>query len=180
MRDQTRRSVELGLERLGARAEPWSTTLGTSRAPLFDWRRPDYSCALVYTPAEETGPDSVATLETAVAGLFSAHYYSSLLSAAKMLGADVAAVLPEPPVMGPPPALGNIPHSDAVHTRDVHRLLANDPSGTPPLAPAGPLDVLRTSRTTWHATSHGTSFATAFETWRCERIHGDPARYRPT
>jgi hypothetical protein len=138
------RSVEQGLKRLGLRAQPWATALDTADAQLFDGSGRIAHVALVYTPAEEAGPDPVASLEAATLGLFSLEHYSSLLSAVKTLGADVKTILHEPTVSAPP-AAGNVPRTDAVHRESVvRRVLSHVHGGSPPAAPTGPFEVLRT------------------------------------
>jgi|GEM_PF-546062 len=140
----TQRSVELGLKRLGSRAQNWATTLDTSDAPLFDGSGRIAHVALVYTPAEEAGPDPVASLEAATLGLFSLEHYSSLLSIVKTIGTDVKTILHEPPVAAPA-ATGNVPRTDAVHPVSIiRRVVSRVHGGSPPPAPTGPFEVLRT------------------------------------
>jgi hypothetical protein len=142
--EPAQRSVEKGLERLASRADPRSAAVDTTGKPLFDGSGRIAHVALVYTPAEEAGPDPVAILETATLGLFSIKHYSSLLNEVKLLGTDVKTILHEPHVYGPP-AAGNVPRSDAVHRDGIaRRVLEHVHGGSPPPAPTGPFEVLRT------------------------------------
>lgn len=139
------RSVELGLSRLGRRTDPRSAKLDISGAPLLesDERRIAH-IALVYTPAEETGPDPVASFDTAVQGIFSLEHYSSLWQEAKALGKDVAAIVHPPPVASAPGG-GNVPRQDAVHPAGrMERLVDHFHQTSASPGPTGAFGVLRT------------------------------------
>jgi hypothetical protein len=140
------RSVEEGLRRLGSRATPRSTTLDTHDSPLVeDAGRRIAHVALVYTPAEETGPDVSSTLEMAAQGIVSMAHYIKLRNAVRELGADVGAVLRPPPVAVATGDAGNQPRQDPIHREGlVRRLLDHLHRAHPGTAGAGPLQVLRT------------------------------------
>ncbi|MGH7686576.1 MAG: hypothetical protein ACREN2_07155 [Candidatus Dormibacteria bacterium] len=137
------RSVEDGLSRLGSRPDPTSTTVLRDEQLVHDGKRIAH-VALVYTPAEETGPDPLATFETALTGLFSFEHYISVRHAVGMLGSDVWAIV-HPPKGGSPEQPGNVPRADPVHgPGHVQRLIRHlHPAATPKDA-AGAYTVLRT------------------------------------
>lgn len=141
--DPAVRSVEDGLRRLGSRPDPTSTTVLPDQPLVHDGTRIAH-VALVYTPAEETGPDPLASIETALTGLFSFEHYISVRHAVGMVGSDVWAIV-HPPHGAPPEQSGNVPRTDPVHgPGHVQRLIRHlHPAATPKDA-AGAYTVLRT------------------------------------
>jgi hypothetical protein len=136
------RSIELGLRRLGHRADPRSVGLDLTGADLVQPGKRIAHVALVYTPSEETAPDPGSLLETNVRGIVSLEHYTTLRHGLRMLGADVAAIL-HPPKLSSAPASENVPRLDSWHRDGLVRRLLNHVHQLPDAA-AGPADVLRT------------------------------------
>jgi hypothetical protein len=136
------RSIELGLRRLGHRADPRSSGLDLTGADLVQPGKHIAHVALIYTPSEETVPDPGSLLEMNVRGLLSLEHYTTLRHAVHTLGADLAAIH-HPPQVAALPAKESVPRLDTRHREGLVRRLLHHAHQLPDAA-AGPADVLRT------------------------------------